>query len=182
MPTILAAGVTTPGPTASAETYWPELQRWLVENVLADDADSPHRLARMIEGIWVAADQTQHRSERASSAVLPRITANPSHDRELVCLSLVQVPTVQPATEWVWAVLSTAATTTYTHTIGLNHRERWHFVTRQFGAERAYAVEYADPLPHDRISRVYGKAAASRARADYPAVQLRLTRLELDDS
>ena len=180
LPTISAAGIGTPGPSAIAETYWPELQRWLIENVIADDSHSPHRLARMIEGAWVAPNETPHRSERASGAVLPRMTSNPNDDRELICLDLVQVPTVQPASDLVWAVLSTAATTTYTHTIGLNSREPWRFVTWQFGDERRYAVEYADPLPHDRISRAYGKTAASRARADHPAVQLRLTRVESD--
>jgi hypothetical protein len=180
MPTVLAAGIVTTGPSTIAETYWPELQRWLIENVIADDSDSPHRLARMIEGVWVAPNETAHPMERAASAVLPRITANPNDDRELLCLDLVQAPTVAPATDWVWAVLSTAATTTYTHTIGLNNRERWRFVTWQFGDERTYAVEYADPLPHERISRAYGKVAASRARADRPAIQLRLTRLDAE--
>jgi hypothetical protein len=180
MPMILGAGIIAPGPSASADTYWPELQRWLIENVIADDSDSAHRLPRMIEGMWVAPNEIPSRTERGSSAVLPRVTANPNDDRELVCLDLVQAPTVAPATDWVWAVLSTAATTTYTHTIGLNNRERWRFVSWQFGDERTYSVEYADPLPHDRISRLYGKTAASRARADHPAVQLRLTRLEPD--
>ena len=179
-PTISAAGIATRGPSATAETYWPELQQWLIEHVLADDSDSSHRLARMIEGAWVAPNETPRRSNRASGAVLPRITSNPNEDRELLCLDLVQLPTVQPAGDLVWAVLSTAATTAYAHTIGLNNRERWRFVTWQFGDERTYAVEYADPLPHDRISRAYGKAASSRARADQPAVQLRLTRLEGD--
>ena len=135
----------------------------------------------MIEGAWVAPNQGPQRPERASSAVLPRMTTNPNDERELVCLDLVQVPTVEPATDLVWAVLSTSATTTYAHTIGLNNRERWRFATWQFGDERTYAVEYADPLPHNRISRVYGKTAASRARADFPAVQLRLTRLETEE-
>lgn len=180
LPTISAAGIATPGPSATADTYWPELQRWLIEHIIADDSDSPHRLARMIEGAWVAPNETPYRTDRISSAVLPRMTANPNDDRELVCLDLVQAPTVAPASDWVWAVLSTAATTTYTHTIGLNNREPWRFVTWQFGDVRTYGVEYADPLPHDRISRAYGKIAASRARADHPAVQLRLTRLETD--
>jgi hypothetical protein len=102
-------------------------------------------------------------------------------DREFLCLDLVQVPTVEPANDWVWAVLSTAATTTYSHTIGLNHREPWRFVTWSFGKQRVYAVEYAEPIVRKRISQAYGKVAAERARSDQPAVQLRL-RLVSDES
>lgn len=178
MPNIVSAGIASPGLNAIAETYWTELQRWLIDHVIADDSDAAHRLARMIAGVWVAPDQEPRRAERASGAVLPRIAANPRDDRELLCLDLVQVPTVEPTSESVWAALSTAATTTYAHTIGLNRHEPWRFSTWEFGDERIYAVDYVDPLPHDRISRVYGKTVASRARADFPAVQLRLTRLD----
>jgi len=171
---IVRARITTSIPTAIAETYWPELQRWLIDNVIADEGDSGHRIARMIEGVWVGPKQEPQRPDRCTSAVLPRISAHPMNDAELLCLDLVQVPTVQPADDWVWAVLSTAATTTYTHTIGLNQQEPWRFVTWALGQQRTYLVECDEPLPHDRIARLYGKTAAARARADRPAIQLRL--------
>jgi len=178
MPNLVASGISGSGPNAIAETYWPALQRWLIDNVIADDSDSVHRIPSMLEGIWIGPGQKPQRPERYSSAILPRSSANPHDDRELLCLDLVQVPTVQPPGDWAWAVLSTAATTTYTHTIGLNNREPWRFVLWELGEERTYAVEYAEPISHDRISRTYGKAAAARARADHPAVQLRLTRTD----
>ena len=177
-PNLVACGIAGSGPNATAEAYWPALQRWLIDNVVADDTDLVHRIPSMLEGIWVGPDQDPERPERYSSAILPRGSASPQDDRELLCLDLVQVPTIQPPGDWAWAVLSTVATTTYAHTIGLNHRERWRFVTWELGEERTYAVEYAEPIPHDRISRTYGKAASSRARADHPAVQLRLTRTD----
>lgn len=178
MPTILVAGISSMGPVSIAETYWSDLQRWLITNVIGGDSDSAHRLAGMIEGEWVASDEAARSVGGTSGAILPRLNADPDDDRELLCLDLVQVPAVAPAADWMWAVLSTAATTTYAHTIGLSHREPWRFVTWQFGEVRTYAVEYAEPLPHERITRTYGKLAASRARADHPAVQLKLTRLE----
>ena len=125
----------------------------------------------------ICRSQTAERPDRYSSAVLPRLSAKASGSHDFECLDLVQVPTVGPASDWAWMVLSTAATTTYTHTIGLNHHEHWRFVTWAFGEERAYVAAYGQPLAHDHISRAYGKDAASRARGDHPAVQLRLTRL-----
>jgi hypothetical protein len=160
------------------ETYWPSLQRWLVDNLIAEAADAEHRIAGMIEGAWVGPDQAPRRPDRFTSAVLPRITADPVEDAELRCLDLVQVPTVDPPNDWAWAVLSTAATSTYEHTIGLNDRRRWRFATWALGEPRVYAVEYDAPLPHARLARLYGKAAAAHARTDRPAVQLRLRRVE----
>jgi len=177
---IVAAGITESPATSTVETYWPELQRWLVEQVAADDADSERRIGRMLEGEWLSPNQEPQRPERFSSGVLPRLSANPVVDRELICLDLVQARTAEPANDWVWAVLSMAATTTYAHTIGLDKRKPSRFVTWEFGEPRTYSVEYADPLPHERISRLYGAAAAARARADRPAVQLHLKLLGHD--
>src|SRR5439155_9640238 len=115
MPNILAAGATGPASTAIAETYGPALKRWLVENVIAEEADSDNRIGGMVEGVWVGPDQEAQRPDRPSGAVLPRISANSIEDSELQCLDLVQVPTVEPPNDWAWAVLSTAATTTYMH-------------------------------------------------------------------
>lgn len=174
-PMISAAGLPGLTQTAIAETYWPELQRWLVETVATEAVDDSRSLPGMIEGEWVRGSQEPNRPERFSSAVLPRRSANPTEDSELVCLDLVQVPTIEPANDWIWAVLSAAATTTYAHSSGLNNKELWRFVTWSFGKRRTYAVEYADSLPHESISGIYGAEAAERARADRPAVQLRLT-------
>jgi hypothetical protein len=174
MPNLVRAGVMAPAPTVIAESYWLELQKWLVTNVIAEEGDSDRRIAGMVEGVWARPGQEPQRPERYSSAVLPRASANPRVDVELLCLDLVQVPTVEPVNDWVWAVLSTAATNTYAHTIGLNDRERWHFVSWPSGTRRTYAVEYAEPIRHTSISRTYGKLAAARSRSDHPSVQLRL--------
>lgn len=176
MPRIAALGVPRSAPAAIAQTYWPSLQRWLVDNLIAELADGERGIPGMIEGVWVRASQDAHRPQRFSSAVLPRLAAGIDAADQIHCLDLVQVPTVEPAGEWVWAVMSTAATSTYTHTIGLDNRERWRFVTWSFGEERTYSAEYDEPVPHDRIARLYGKAAAARARSDQPAIQLRLRR------
>lgn len=172
---LVAAGLDGPSTATIAETYWPELQRWLIESVAAEHADSTRGIKGMIEGEWVPPKQEPRRPERFSSAVLPRTSASAADDTELVCLDLVQVSTVHPANDWLWAVLSTAGLHTYSHTIGLNNREPWRFVTWAFGAPRTYVAQYAEPLPYERVARTYGKAAAERARPDRPAVQLLLT-------
>lgn len=175
-PLLAAAGIAMPAAVAIAETYWPELQRWLIETVIADDAAPRQRVPGMIDGAWVPPNAP--RARRAAGAVLPRVAAGEEGaGDELVCLDLVQVPTVQPANDWMWAVLSTAATSTYAHSAGLDQREPWHFVTRRAGEERTFAVEYAEPIAHEQIARFYGAEVAARARADRPAVQLRLTRV-----
>jgi hypothetical protein len=71
-------------------------------------------------------------------------------------------------------VLSRAATGSYQHSIGLDRGEHWRFVA--LGSGDVYEVSYDDAVPHERISRLYGPDAAARARADMPAVQLRLRR------
>ena len=175
---ITAAGITAPALSAAADTYWPALQQWLIDHVIVEESDSLHRVARMIEGVWLAPNGHPRRPQRATSAILPRGDMNPAADAELICLDLVQVPTVEPAGDWAWAVLSTAATSTYSHTSGLDSGEPWRFVTWHFGEERTYAVEAVDSLPHESIGQAYGRTAASRARADRPAIQLRLRRLD----
>jgi len=178
MPWIISARVTGPAPTATVDTYWMRLQRWLVDNLIAEDVDSGHGISGMIEGTWVGPDQEIQRPDRLSSALLPRVSSSPNDDAELQCLDLVQAPTVEPPNDWIWAVMSTAATYNHSHTMGLNRRDPWHFVTWAFGDQRVYSVEYDEPLPHNRIARLYGKTAAARARDDHPAVQLRLRRVK----
>lgn len=175
---LAAAGITAPGPSVMVETYWPALQAWLIENVLFDAADTAKRVPRMIEGVWLRGSRASERAASASSAVLPRSSASTHDDTELLCLDLVQVPTVEPHGDWAWAVLSTAATSVYAHASGLERDPAgWRFVTSQFGEPRTYQVAYADPLPHAQIEGLYGAHAAARARADRPAVQLRLARV-----
>ncbi|MCX5746497.1 MAG: hypothetical protein NT062_28810 [Proteobacteria bacterium] len=70
-------------------------------------------------------------------------------------------------------MLSTAATGTYGHTIGLDRGDPWRFQATD--TQLLYDVSYDQELPPDRIAKLYGRTAAERARTDRPAVQLRLT-------
>ena len=136
-----------------------------------------HVMPRMIEGVFVGPGQAADVApSRFASAVLPQLTANPQTDAKLVCLDLVQVSLADNPYDWTWVVLSQAGVYTWGHTIGLNLREPWRFVTWAFGAPREYDVEYADPLVPDDIARLYGLEAGGVARPDYHAVQLALTR------
>jgi len=176
-PLLAGAGIAPPRLAASAETYWPALQRWLIDHVIADRGASDRGVAHMIEGAWLAPDREPQRLDQVSAAVLPRVSADPATDRELLCLDLVQVPAVGTSDDWLWATLSEAGKATYAHTLGMTRGERWRFATWAFGEPRIYAVEYAEPLAHAQIAALYGKAAAERARSDRPAIQLRLHRL-----
>jgi hypothetical protein len=175
---VEAAGITEPPPSTAAETFWPALQEWVIDSVIAERPERGRELPRMVEGHWIPPNEVSRGPERFTSAILPRESANLSKDAEFLCLDLVQVPTVVPPGDWVWMVLSTAATTTYAHTIGLNAGEPWRFETWISGRRRSYAVSYAEPMARDRISRVYGATAVERLRADHPAVQLRLKLIE----
>jgi hypothetical protein len=125
----------------------------------------------MIEGVWIGPHDDLRLHAQPDGAVLPRLTST-DDIRELRCLDLVQVPTVGAPTDWAWGVLSTAATTTYRHTIGLDRGERWRF--RATDTDDVYDVSYDKPLAPERIEKLYGPDAAARARIDRPAVQLRL--------
>jgi hypothetical protein len=105
--------------------------------------------------------------------VLPRNT----HSKTLRCLDLVQVPTVSPPNDWAWAVLSVAAKNVYSHTIGLDRGEAWQFATWEGNTHTIYDAEYDEPIRFEKIASVYGDEAASRARSDQPAVQLRLVKV-----
>lgn len=175
--TLEALGLKPPS-HLTADTYWSGLQEWLSAEVLQPPPPARTRFeSSVLPGLWIAPDEVARRPLHLSSGVLPRPTAHPAIEPEFLCLDLVQVPTVD-GPQWTWAVLSEAATSTYRHTIGLSRGEAWRFVTWQFGQPRFYAATYAAPLPHAQISAVYGEQAASRARRDRPAVELRLTRLQ----
>jgi hypothetical protein len=133
----------------------------------------------MIEGVFIGPGQPVGGTPiRFPSAVLPRLSADPTHDTSFACLDLVQVATVNPPDDWAWAVLSEAGTYTWGHTIGLNLGEPWRFGTWAFaGGPRVYAVAYAPLIAPSDISASYGPDAATCARSDYKAVQLTLTRI-----
>lgn len=93
---------------------------------------------------------------------------------QLTCLDLVPVRNY-------WIVLSELGRYTYRHTSGLLLDERWIFVPMPEFTDgkwpRKYAVTYGSSLRHNQIAAAYGDEAASRARPDADAVQLRLRRL-----
>lgn len=138
-----------------------------------------HEMSRMIPGEFVGPSPAQavgKRPARFASAVLPRLSADPERDASLVCLDLVQVALADTPYDWTWVPLSEAGVYTWGHTIGLNLREPWRFVTWDFGAPRIYQVAYAELIAPDDIAALYGPDAARSARRDYKAVQLLLSR------
>ena len=172
-PDLVAVGGMPTLPNAAVGTYWPALQAWLAEHLLSEHRDSRRDVPRTIEGVWLGPGDIEGRAARPDGAVLPRLSADLDAS-ELRCLDLVQVSTISPSNDWTWGVLSRAATGTYRHAIGLDRGETWRFVA--VGSGDAYEVSYDEDIPHERISRLYGADAAARARADVPAVQLRLRR------
>ncbi|HEX7843108.1 MAG TPA: winged helix-turn-helix domain-containing protein, partial [Kofleriaceae bacterium] len=85
MPRIQVTGASGAMPTATAETYWDELQPWLIDSLIADDSDTRHRIPRMLEGVWIGPNESAkiRRPERFTSAVLPNMSADPTSDSEL---------------------------------------------------------------------------------------------------
>ncbi len=173
-PDLIAVGALPKLPNAAVDTYWLALQTWLAQHLLAGHRDSRRDVPRTIEGVWFGPGDTLARAANPDGAVLPRLSADVDAD-ELRCLDLVQVSTVSPANDWTWSVLSRAATGTYRHSIGLDRGETWRFVDVS-GPDRVYEASYDEDISHERISKLYGPDAAARARADMPAVQLRLRR------
>jgi hypothetical protein len=133
----------------------------------------------MIPGEFIGPSPNQavgERPTRFASAVLPRLSADPERDASMVCLDLVQVALADTPYDWAWVPLSEAGVYTWGHTIGLNLREPWRFVTWAFGVPRVYQVAYAELLAPGDIAILYGIDAAGSARLDYKAVQLLLSR------
>jgi hypothetical protein len=171
-PAFIAAGLRPAVPDADASTYWRTLQSWLVDNLLSERGDSRRHVLGMIEGFWISPTDKGHRLPAyPNGAVLPRLATGRSESHQLRCLDLVQAPVVGSAGDWAWAVLSTAATGTYSHASGLERGDRWRFVAKD---STEYDVSFDEELSADRIRRLYGSEAATRARTDRPAVQLRL--------
>ncbi len=161
-----------PLPTSIGETHWATLQEWLIAHVIRGPRAESDRIDGMLEGAWVRKGQTDRRPAGVGSAVLPRR----ARSETMTCLDLVQVPTISPPNGWAWAVLSVAATNVYSHTIGLDRGEAWQFVVWDGDKATIYDVEYDDPIHPEKIAIAYGTDAAARARADQPAVQLKLRR------
>ena len=173
-PELIAVGGLPKLPNAAVDTYWSALQTWLAEHLLAEHRDSRRDVPRTLEGLWFGPGDTEARAlVRPDGAVLPRLSTDVGAD-ELLCLDLVQVSTISPSNDWTWGVLSRAATGTYRHTMGLDRGETWRFVA--IGSGDVYEVSLDEDIPPERISKLYGTDAAARARADMPAVQLRLRR------
>jgi hypothetical protein len=163
---IRALGLVEPA-VRQAEDDWPQLQRWLIDKVIAQPGSAARELPRMIVGAWIGPGQEVRVPERPTGGLLPPIASDPDGP----CLDLVQV---QTADDWAWAVLSDAGTDVYQHAIGLSRGERWRFATNARGKTRLYAAEAIAPLPPDQIAARYGDVAAAHARQDRPALQLRL--------
>ena len=135
-----------------------------------------HQLPRMVEGLFVGPGQVVRGAPlRFPSAVLPRLSADPTRDSEFTCLDLVQVATVNPPDDWAWAVLSDVGRYGWGHTIGLDLKEPWQFVSWAYGAPRTYSVAYGPLITRDDIATAYGTDAAGCARPDYKSIQLVLT-------
>lgn len=175
-PLIERAGISIRPPAGVAETYWGALQRWAVDVVVTEQPVEV-RLNGAIRGVWIRPGAPVVRPLRYGNAVLPRLDATADGPPTMQCLDLVQAPTSASRHDWTWAVVSTAATKVYEHTIGLDRGEAWRFATWDFGDQRVYDVRYAKPIAHGRLATTYGESAAERARPDYPAIQLRLDRV-----
>jgi hypothetical protein len=153
-PEIVAAGVRPTVDDALAATYWRTLQQWVIDNLISERSDSRRRLSGMIEGVWIGPDHERRLRAEPDGAVLPRLTASTNDKRELRCLDLVQVPMVGSPTDWAmeaWSVLSTAATGTYSHTIGLDRGEHWMFQATD--TQDIYDVSYDEELSPERIAK-----------------------------
>jgi len=166
-----------PLPMTIAGTYWATLQGWLIAHVIGHPRSDSDRLEGMLEGAWGRKGRAIQRPADFGSAVLPR----GKHSETMTCLDLVQVPTISPPNGWAWAVLSVAATNVHSHTIGLDRSEPWQFVIWNGNRSTTYDVEYDSPIQPDEIASTYGTEASSRARADRPAVQLKLRRASSTD-
>ena len=171
-PVIVGLGIRAQVPNTDVSIYWETLQRWLVDNLFKEREDSRRHIMGMIEGYWLnPADAGSRRPTHPNGAVLPRLASNLGDAGEIQCLDLVQVPVIDSPGDWAWSVLSTAATATYAHASGLSRGEPWRFVAKD---STEYDVSLDKVLPAERIGRVYGPDVAARARADQPALQLRL--------
>lgn len=170
---LAALGLGLPRGSA-AETYWDDVQRWAIDDVIRTAGNDLRELPGQLVGSWHGPRDLGRSHGQPTGAVLPPLGSDVTREAALACLDLVQVTTIDPPGDWTWMVLSEAAANVYEHTLGLARGERWRFVTRLGGTERAYVARLGAPLPHAEIARLYGSHAVARARRDHPAVRLHL--------
>ena len=172
---LLALGLEPPW-IATAEAYWDGVQRWLINDVIRLPDSDLRQLPGQLVGHWLGPGEQRRPDASPTGAILPPLGVDVGAARELACLDLVQVSTIDPPGDWTWLVLSDAAVETYTHTLGLRRGERWRFTTTIEGAPCTFAAHLGAPLPPPDIAAAYGDAAAARARQDRAAVRVVLTR------
>ncbi|HVV86624.1 MAG TPA: hypothetical protein VHE35_26380 [Kofleriaceae bacterium] len=160
---------------ATAESYWDGVQRWLIDEVIHVPTDDHRELAGQMLGIWLGPGDAARAGSQPNGAVLPPMGSDVTTTKEMTCLDLVQVSTIDPPGDWTWLVLSEAAMGTYQHTVGLQRGERWRFATRVAGEDRMYRARLAPPLRPADITSIYGVDSAGRARRDHAAVRIQLT-------
>jgi hypothetical protein len=119
-------------------------------------------LDRQVFGYWFAPGEaiSPFPPGRPTGAVLPRIGAS-LDGTEMLCFDL-----------------SEPGPHTHGHTSGLLHDDEWRFVPVPEAVGNwpvVFAVTHAGSLTCEEIKASYGPEATLRARADAPAVQLRLT-------
>lgn len=147
--------------------------RELLASSLGDLQLAPE-LDRQVFGYWFGPGETPPPSPVGwpTGAILPAVGRSLS-ELEVTCLDLVPVHNY-------WLVLSERGVYTYRHTAGLlNGETDWRFVpARQVLGEWPVIFNAAllDPVDPADIESRYGFEAATRARLDAPAVQLRLQR------
>ncbi|MEQ1736562.1 MAG: hypothetical protein ABL886_09195, partial [Rhodoglobus sp.] len=173
-PEAIALGLDLPR-IATAESYWDGVQRWVIDEVIHVPADGHRELAGQLVGTWIGPGDEPQPAAQPTGAVLPPVGVDAMADRELRCLDLVQVSTIDPPGDWRWMVLSEAAIDTYQHIVGIRRGERWRFSTKLHGAARTYLARMAPALPPDHIASLYGADAAERVRRDRAAVRIHLT-------
>lgn len=172
----LALNAPLTGSDAAAATYWPALQRWIIQNLMLEQPDARRRITGMIDGNWIGpGDRDLKRVAAPDGAILPALGTE--HDQSFTALDLVQTPIVGNSGEWTWSVLSTAGVGSYTHAAALERGEQWQLISTVGDTTRWYLASIGKSLPPEDIERVYGREAASRARPDRPAVQLELQSL-----
>jgi len=171
---VVALGIALPR-LSTAETFWDEVQQWVIDALIRLPGRDARALDGQLSGSWLGPHDEARPHASPTGAVLPPRGVDVARARELTCLDLVQVSTIDPPGDWTWVVLSEAAVDVYQHTTGLARGERWRFVTTVGGVDRTYVARLAPALPHAALVRDYGRDAADRARRDRPAVRLVLS-------
>jgi hypothetical protein len=91
--------------------------------------------------------QEPQKPARFFAGVLPARNARPERGEDVLCLDLIQVPTVEPKNDWSWAALSEAGIHTCEHSIGLFQGQGWLFATWDMGdGLRLYRASFAPSI------------------------------------